>query len=62
MDQRRGYYVWDLAQNDPFLRNPVIRLISRNPELDAAMMARTFPQYSLLESLPLGTVWGPKPP
>jgi hypothetical protein len=62
MDQRRGYYVWDLAQNDPFLRNPVIRLISRTPELDAAMMARTFPQYSLLESHPLGTVWGPKPP
>lgn len=58
MDQTKGYYVWDLAQNDPFLRNPVVVLISRNPQLDAAMMAKNFPSYSLLESGPLGTVWG----
>jgi hypothetical protein len=58
MDQRRGFYVWDLAQNDPFLRNPVVLLISRSPQLDAAMMAKNFPAYSLLDSGLFETVWG----
>lgn len=58
LDRTTGYYTWDLAQNDPFLRNPVLRLISRNPQLDREMMARNFPQYELLQSDRRGTVWG----
>jgi hypothetical protein len=58
MDGTTGYYTRDLAQNDPFLRNPVLRLISRNPQLDREMMAKNFPQYQLLSSERRGTVWG----
>jgi len=58
IDRAVGYYAWDLAQNDPFLRNQVIRLISRGPQLDKEMMARHFPQFSTLDAAPNGTVWG----
>lgn len=58
INQRTGYYTWDLAQNDPFLRNPVVMLFSRNPQLDREMMAKVFPQYRLLNSDRRGTVWG----
>jgi hypothetical protein len=53
-----GYYNWDLAQNDPFLRNRPIRLVSRGPERDRTMMAALFPQYRLLSEDRRGTVWG----
>lgn len=58
MDQKRGYYAWDLAQNDPLLREPVIRLISRNPDLDRRMMSKLFPDYRLLAENRTGEVWG----
>lgn len=58
IERSTGYYPWDLAQNDPFLRTPVIRLISRDPTLDQDMMARNFPQYELLRAERRGTVWG----
>lgn len=61
IDQKKGYYAWDLAQNDPLLREPVIRLISRNPELDRRMMSALFPQYEILSADPRGTVWGLPP-
>lgn len=61
MDQKTGYYAWDLAQNDPLLREPVIRLISRNPELDRRMMSTLFPQYEVLAANRHGTVWGLPP-
>ncbi|HUN67307.1 MAG TPA: hypothetical protein VMU46_00805 [Burkholderiales bacterium] len=61
IDKTTGYYPWDLAQNDPFLRNPVLRLISRNPQLDREMMATQFPQYELLASDRRGSVWGIPP-
>ncbi len=54
----RGYYSWDLAQNDPFLRNAVIMLYSRGPRPDQEMMAQHFPQYRLLNSDRRGSVWG----
>lgn len=54
----RGYYSWDLAQNDPFLRNTLIRLYSRDPQLDLEMMRKNFPQYQLLGSDRRGSVWG----
>ncbi len=58
LNQRTGYYTWDLAQNDPFLRNPVVMLYSRSPQIDREMMARVFPQYQLLGSDRRGAVWG----
>jgi hypothetical protein len=61
IDYRIGYYPWDLAQNDPFLRNPVIWLISRDPQRDREMMAKRYPRYSLLGSERRGTVWGIAP-
>ena len=32
-----GYYLWDLVQNDPWLRNSVVRLDGRNGDNDAVM-------------------------
>ena len=53
-----GYYAQDLGLNDPFLRDPVIRLISRGPKNDEEMMAKKFPQLTLIASDYRGTVWG----
>lgn len=58
IDPRVGYFSWDLAQNDPFLRNPVLYLTSRHPQLDEQMMAAQFPQYRLLGADARGSVWG----
>jgi hypothetical protein len=58
IEPRGSYFAWDLAQNDPFLRNEVVRLTSRGAQLDRAMMAAHFPQYELLASDRRGSVWG----
>jgi hypothetical protein len=58
IEPRGSYFAWDLAQNDPYLRNEVIRLTSRGAQLDRAMMAAQFPQYELLASDRRGSVWG----
>jgi hypothetical protein len=52
------YYAQDLAHNDPFLREPVIRMVSRGRPLDDAMMAREFPDLVILARNYKGTVWG----
>ena len=61
IDPAGGYYNWDLVQNDPFLRQPVIRLISRKPELDRAMMSSRFPEHEMLFVDRRGAVWGLPP-
>jgi hypothetical protein len=62
LDPRVGYYTWDLAQQDPFMRDSLLHLMSREPKLDREMMARVFPQYTLLYEDRRGTVWGtPRP-
>ena len=53
-----GYYVQDLVQNDPFLREPVILMISRGRAADAAMMSRSFPALRRLSTTYRGSVWG----
>lgn len=53
-----GYYAQDLGVNDPFLRDPVVRMISRGPDNDAEMMARQFPQFTMIARDYRGTVWG----
>lgn len=53
-----GYYAQDLVQNDPFLRDPVIRMYSRGRALDHAMIAQHFPDLVLLHKDLRGEVWG----
>jgi len=53
-----GYYAQDLVQNDPFLRDPVIRMASRGRALDHAMIAQYFPDLVLLHKDLRGEVWG----
>jgi hypothetical protein len=52
------YYAQDLAQNDPFLRGPVIRMVSRGRKADERMIERQFPELVLLSKSYKGTVWG----
>lgn len=53
-----AYYSQDLVQNDPFLRGPVVRMVTRGRAEDARMMARHYPDLVLLKSAYRGTVWG----
>jgi hypothetical protein len=53
-----AYYAQDLAQNDPFLRDPVIRMVTRGRQADRDMIARHFSDLLLLESGYRGWVWG----
>jgi len=53
-----GYYLADLAQNDPFLRERSLVLVTRGPSRDADMMSKRFPQYALLHKDRRGSVWG----
>ena len=53
----QGYYVVDLYQNDPFLRNRTWTLVSYGAEEDAALMRRLFPGARLAGTYPNGTVW-----
>lgn len=55
-----GYYAWDLVQNDPFLRAPVILLLSRGALADRAIMAKVFPDYALLAADRRASLWGVK--
>jgi hypothetical protein len=58
---RNGYYALDLVQNDPFLREPVIRMASQGWEADRKMVAENFPNLVLLRREPQGEVWGLSP-
>lgn len=53
-----GYYAADLVQNDPFLREPVMRMLSHGRAADQAMIQRNFPELSRLSSSYRGDVWG----
>jgi hypothetical protein len=53
-----GYYAQDLVQNDPFLRAPVIRLVTRGRQDDESMLAQYFPDLILLSRGYRGSVWG----
>jgi hypothetical protein len=52
------YYAQDLAQNDPFLRDPVIRMVTRGRKVDEQMMASQFPDLVRLSQTYKGSVWG----
>lgn len=53
-----GYYAYDLVQNDPFLRDPVIRMATRGKKKDEAMMAENFPRLQVISVGVQGSVWG----
>ena len=57
IDPRFSFYGADLAQNDPWLRGNVIRLIAHGPQADAAMMQEHFPDMHRVYADRFGTVW-----
>ncbi len=52
------YYTQDFVQNDPFLREPVIFMMSRRPQRDfSQVIERHFPAARLTYDGPEGQVW-----
>lgn len=51
------YYTQDFVQNDPFLRDPVVFLLSRGPAQDEALLRERFPSATLARVTPYGSVW-----
>lgn len=51
------YYTQDFIQNDPFLRDPVIFMLSRGRAADEALLRRHFPRARLASEAPYGHVW-----
>ncbi len=52
-----GYYTQDLVQNDPFLRAPVIFMLSRGREADEKLLRSRFPGARLAHEARYGHVW-----
>lgn len=52
-----GEYAQDFLQNDPFLRAPVIFMMSRGRQLDQELVARRFPGARLTYEGSNGRVW-----
>jgi len=53
-----GYYNQDLVQNDPFLRERPIRLVTHGRVDDERMLAEHFPDLVQLERNRRGSIWG----
>lgn len=53
-----GYYAGDLVQNDPFMRGPVVILLTSGPDEDERVVSRYFPTLSKLSADYRGSVWG----
>ena len=51
------YYTQDFVQNDPFLRAPVIFMLSRGREADEKLLRERFPRARLAREAPYGQVW-----
>jgi hypothetical protein len=51
------HYTQDFVQNDPFLRAPVIFMLSRGRETDEALLKRHFPGARLSHEGAFGHVW-----
>jgi hypothetical protein len=61
LDPRFAYYGADLVQNDPWLRGPEIRMITRGPEADTTMMRNQFQQLHRVYTDKYGSVWSAAP-
>jgi hypothetical protein len=53
-----GYFSFDLVQNDPFLRDPLIHMVSYGQAADAQMMQQYYPDLVKLSESSRGSVWG----
>ncbi len=51
------YYTQDFVQNDPFLRAPVIFMLSRGHDADQKLLREHFPRARLAHEAPYGQVW-----
>jgi len=51
------YYTQDFVQNDPFLRAPVVFMLSRGREADEKLLRDRFPGARLAREAPYGQVW-----
>jgi hypothetical protein len=51
------YYTQDFVQNDPFLRDPVIFMLSRGRAADEQLLRSRFPKAHLAREAPYGHVW-----
>ena len=51
------YYTQDFIQNDPFLRDPVIFMLSRGRARDEELLRERFPGAHLSHVAPYGHVW-----
>ena len=61
MDPRHTFYGGDLIQNDPFLRDNKIRMLTHGPSADQAMMSVQFPDMHVVYQDVYGTVWSAAP-
>lgn len=52
----KGFYLMDLVQNDPFLREPMLRMVGQGPEADADFLQRSGYRGTALPATPLGQV------
>jgi hypothetical protein len=57
LDTRLTFYGRDLVQNDPWLRENVIVMITHGPAADAEMMRANFPQMHRVYTDRFGSVW-----
>ncbi len=57
VSMRKGYYTQDLVQNDPFLRAPVLYMVSYGRELDERLVQQLFPGSELTFDDGEQTVW-----
>jgi hypothetical protein len=53
----QGFYLMDLVQNDPFLRDRNLRMVGRGPEADAKFLQQSGLQATPLPPTPLGQAW-----
>jgi hypothetical protein len=57
MNTGLGYYIQDLIQNDPFLRDSDLTLRSLGRKKDLTMMRKKFPKAEMIETSQLYKVW-----
>ena len=53
----QGFYLMDLVQNDPFLRDRNMRMVGRGPEADAKFLQQSGLRATPLPPTPLGQAW-----
>jgi hypothetical protein len=56
-----GFYAYDLVQNDPFLRQDVVRMINIGEDATADAIKRHFPTYHRVYADQYGQVWSAAP-